>query len=171
MFVGIILPQDIEKQLENEFVQVLERYATVRESSIVSDMSPDERTRTSERIASFLLKSGQKVALGIKQVADKAGAKMAEHGDKYRSARTPTEKPVNINPALRYGVLTVYKGSKTFAKVTKYVLDKVGEVGVNIGNRLSKTMSGPSGGGRLMGSTATVLGNPFKRQLLWCKNV
>lgn len=46
---------------------------------------------------------------------------MAEQGEKYRAGRVPTDKPVNINPALRYGVLTVYKGSKTFAKVTRFV--------------------------------------------------
>lgn len=83
---------------------------------------------------------------------------MSEHGEKYRSGREPTEKPVNINPALRYGILSVYKGSKAFAKVTRYVLDKIGDVGVNIGNRLAKNMSGPSTGGRLIGSSATVLG-------------
>jgi hypothetical protein len=57
MYVGIILPRDIEKRLEDEFLQVLERYATVRQSSIVEGMSPDERSKTSERIATFLLKS------------------------------------------------------------------------------------------------------------------
>lgn len=112
--------------------------------------------------------------MGIQSVASKTGGFMAEKGEKYRSGRTPTDKPVNINPALRYGILSVYKGSKGFAKVTKYVrkflrngldklmfcclVDKVGEVGVNIGNRLAKGMSGPSGGGRLIGSSATVLG-------------
>jgi hypothetical protein len=37
-------------------------------------------------------------------------------------------------------------------------VDKVGDVGVNIGNRIAKSMSGPSGGGRLIGSSATVIG-------------
>lgn len=57
LFVGIILPRGIEKQLEDEFVQVLERYATVRQSTIIDEMSPEQRTRTSERIGAFLLKS------------------------------------------------------------------------------------------------------------------
>jgi hypothetical protein len=57
----------------------------------------------------------------IKNVADKSGAFVAEKGEKYRSNKVPTDKPVNINPALRYGVLTVYKGSKAFAKVTRFV--------------------------------------------------
>lgn len=57
MYVGIILPRDLDKKLEDEFLFVLEKYATVKQSSIVEGMSPDERTRTSERIATFLLKS------------------------------------------------------------------------------------------------------------------
>ncbi|KAI6182923.1 Senescence domain-containing protein [Aphelenchoides bicaudatus] len=138
LFVGIILPRGIEKHLESEFVQVLEKYATVRQSTIIE--------------------GGQKFAQGIQTVSDKTGAYMSEQGEKYRAGKVPTDKPVNINPALRYGVLTVYKGSKTFAKVTRYVLDKVGEVGVNIGNRLARGASGTSPGGRLIGSTATVLG-------------
>jgi hypothetical protein len=134
MFVGIILPRGNEKRLEDEFLQVLEQYATgkwklnyslhsclVRQSTIVEDMSPEQRTRTSERIAAFLVKSGQCFAQGIQKVVDKSGEYMAEQGEKYRAGRVPTDKPVNINPALRYGVLTVYKGSKTFAKVTRFV--------------------------------------------------
>lgn len=108
MFVGIILPRGIEKRLEDEFGQVLERYATVRQSTIIEEMSSEQRSRTSERIAAFLIKSGQRFAQGIQTVADKSGAYMSEQGEKYRSGKTPTDKPVNINPALRYGVLTVF---------------------------------------------------------------
>lgn len=68
----------------------------------------------------FIL-AGQQFAQGIQTVADKSGAYMSTQGEKYRAGKVPTDKPVNINPALRYGVLTVYKGSKTFAKVTKFV--------------------------------------------------
>lgn len=159
MFVGIILPRTIDKKLQDEFESVLEQYATVRTSGVVGAMSNEQRQRTSERIASFLLQSGQRFAQGVKGAADKTQGYMNEHGTKYRSTMIPTDKPVNINPALRYGVLMVYKGSKSFAKVTKFVLDRVGEMGINIGKRMAGTVGGgTSGGSRLIGGAATILG-------------
>lgn len=57
MFVGIILPRDLEERLEKEFLHVLNQFAVVKFSEIVDKMSAEQRKRTSERMADFLIKS------------------------------------------------------------------------------------------------------------------
>ncbi|KAI6178050.1 Senescence domain-containing protein [Aphelenchoides besseyi] len=157
MFVGIILPPNIEKKLEDEFVLVLEQYAEVRSSTV--PLSEEEKQRTSERIGEFLLKSGQRFALGVQKAVSRSESFMSEQGIKYRSTMKPTEKPVNINPVLRYGVSIMYRGSKTFAKITKSLLDTIGNIGVSIGTKLAPNgKGGSSGPGRLIGGAANVVG-------------
>lgn len=63
MFVGIILPRDIDKRLEDEFLVVLRDYAQVEASTLVRDMTPEERLRTSEKIALFLIRGTQRFML------------------------------------------------------------------------------------------------------------
>ena len=57
LYVGIILPQDIDPKLKEDFEQVLEQYATVKKSTAVAEMSSEQRQRTSERIGAFLATS------------------------------------------------------------------------------------------------------------------
>lgn len=57
MCIGIILPRNIDPQLEKDFIKVLRQYATVETSEIVSQMNAEERQRTSDRISQFLIKS------------------------------------------------------------------------------------------------------------------
>lgn len=46
MFVGIILPRGMDKQLETEFVYALKKFAELRTSDIVERMSDEQRQRT-----------------------------------------------------------------------------------------------------------------------------
>lgn len=57
MFVGIILPRDLDPKLEEEFIYVLNQFSVVKCSEIVHGMSAEQRKRTSERMAQFLVKS------------------------------------------------------------------------------------------------------------------
>jgi len=57
MVVGIILPREINPQLEKEFVDVLKQFSVMKSSEIVEQMSTEQTQRTSERISQFLIKS------------------------------------------------------------------------------------------------------------------
>ncbi|CAD5209922.1 unnamed protein product [Bursaphelenchus xylophilus] len=160
MCVGIILPRDLKESLERDLVKVLQVYATVRESDVVSQMTQEKRERTSEKIAAFLQQSGEKFALKVQKVSISAGTLINDQGEKMRAGMTPTERPVNMNPVIKYGVLVGYKGSKAFAKLTRAILDKVGEVGVNIGRKVASGMKGHNekGAGRVLSGSANIIG-------------
>ncbi|KAF7639321.1 Amidase domain-containing protein [Meloidogyne graminicola] len=81
-----------------------------------------------------------------------------EKGEEYRANLEPTEEPTNIHPLIQNGVVILHKGSKIVAKVTRFVLNKIGDVGVVIGHKISESLSGDGTGGKTFRSTATVLG-------------
>jgi len=85
MFVGIILPRDISSQLEKEFVFALNQFSTIKESQVISEMSQEQKQRTSERIAKFLIDVGDKLAVGATSAATKTGKYMADKGEEYRA--------------------------------------------------------------------------------------
>jgi hypothetical protein len=161
MCIGIMLPRNIDPQLEKDFVSVLRQFATVETSGIVSQMKPEERQRTSEKISHFLITSGQVLATHVESVASKTAGYVNEYGNNYRSSISErTEPAVNINPALRHGVYYLYRGSKGVAKVTKHLLDKIGDIGVNVGRNVANSVT-PKGGGagsRLISGTTNVVG-------------
>ncbi|CAD5206786.1 unnamed protein product [Bursaphelenchus okinawaensis] len=158
--VGIILPRDIDLNLETDFVKVLRLYATVRESDVVSEMTKEKRERTSEKIADFLHKSGEKFAVRVKKASTSAGTIITGQGERIRAGMTPTDRPVNMNPVIKHGVLVGYKGSKAFAKLTRAILDKVGAVGVNVGKRLASGLGGGNkkGSNRIVSGSANIIG-------------
>uniref|UniRef100_A0A915MQ87 MIT domain-containing protein n=1 Tax=Meloidogyne javanica TaxID=6303 RepID=A0A915MQ87_MELJA len=158
MFVGIILPRNISSQLEKEFVYALNQFSTIKESQVISEMSQEQKQRTSERIAKFLIDVGDKLAVGATSAATKTGKYMADKGEEYRANLEPTEQPTNIHPLIQNGVVILHKGSKVVAKVTRFVLDKIGDVGVAIGQKVADSLSGDGTGGRAFRSTATVVG-------------
>ncbi|CAK5085262.1 unnamed protein product [Meloidogyne enterolobii] len=158
MFVGIILPRDIAPQLEKEFVYALNQFSTIKESQVISNMSQEQKQRTSERIAKFLIDVGDKLAVGATSAATKTGKYMADKGEEYRANLEPTDQPTNIHPLIQNGVVILHKGSKVVAKVTRFVLDKIGDVGVAIGQKVADGLSGDGTGGRAFRSTATVVG-------------
>ncbi|CAK5049943.1 unnamed protein product [Meloidogyne enterolobii] len=158
MFVGIILPRNISPQLEKEFVFALNQFSTIKESQVISNMSQEQKQRTSERIAKFLIDVGDKLAVGATSAATKTGKYMADKGEEYRANLEPTAQPTNIHPLIQNGVVILHKGSKVVAKVTRFVLDKIGDVGVAIGQKVADGLSGDGTGGRAFRSTATVVG-------------
>ncbi|CAK5075292.1 unnamed protein product [Meloidogyne enterolobii] len=158
MFVGIILPRDISSQLEKEFVFALNQFSTIKESQLISNMSQEQKQRTSERIAKFLIDVGDKLAVGATSAATKTGKYMADKGEEYRANLEPIGQPTNIHPLIQNGVVILHKGSKVVAKVTRFVLDKIGDVGVAIGQKVADGLSGDGTGGRAFRSTATVVG-------------
>jgi len=85
MFVGIILPRGIEPRLEDEFVYSLQQFSELKSSTVVEEMSPEQRQRTSERIAQFLISTGEYLAKGTQDVAKKTGEFMSERGEQYRA--------------------------------------------------------------------------------------
>ena len=85
MFVGIILPRNISSQLEKEFVFALNQFSTIKESQVISNMSQEQKQRTSERIAKFLIDVGDKLAVGATSAATKTGKYMADKGEEYRA--------------------------------------------------------------------------------------
>ena len=119
MFVGIILPRNIEPRLEDEFNIALQQFSVLKTSA--EKMSTEQRHRTSERIAQFLIQTGQFLAQNTQNVASKTGKFVADKGEQYRANMEPTNQPVNINPAIRHGVFILHKGSKVVAKVTRHV--------------------------------------------------
>ncbi|KAL7071838.1 hypothetical protein ACQ4LE_008836 [Meloidogyne hapla] len=158
MFVGIILPRDISPQLEKEFVYALNQFSTIKESQLISKMSKEQKQRTSERIAKLLIDVGDKLAVGAATAATKTGKYVADKGEEYRANLEPTEQPTNIHPLIQNGVVILHKGSKVVARVTRFVLDKIGDVGIAIGQKVADGLSGERTGGRAFKSTATVVG-------------
>uniref|UniRef100_A0A914L444 MIT domain-containing protein n=3 Tax=Meloidogyne TaxID=189290 RepID=A0A914L444_MELIC len=136
MFVGIILPRNISSQLEKEFVYALNQFSTIKESQVISEMSQEQKQRTSERIAKFLIDVGDKLAVGATSAATKTGKYMADKGEEYRA---------NLEVKLLLKLLVLF-------------LIKLGDVGVAIGQKVADGLSGDGTGGRAFRSTATVVG-------------
>uniref|UniRef100_A0A183BJ45 Diguanylate cyclase n=1 Tax=Globodera pallida TaxID=36090 RepID=A0A183BJ45_GLOPA len=158
LFVGIILPRGLEPKLESEFVYALQQFAVVNTSDIVGRMSEEQRQQTSERIAQLFIRTGQYIAVNTQSAAEWTGKYMAKKGEQYRAGMEPGAEPVNISPAIRHGVFVLHKGGKLIGKVTRFLLDKIGDVGIAVGQRVAGSVSGESVGGRAFRSTATVIG-------------
>ncbi|KAK0423315.1 hypothetical protein QR680_008075 [Steinernema hermaphroditum] len=151
MFVSIILPRDIDKDIEEGFVHTLRLFTDVRSGALLDS---EEKKRLSDKIAAFLVKSGQHVAASVHTTAEKTNTRILNRGAKIRSKMDPTLEPVNINPMVRNGVHYVHKGSKVAARVTRYLLEKIGDIGVSIGKNVANSVSGDG----VVGDTCTVLG-------------
>ncbi|VDK54606.1 unnamed protein product [Gongylonema pulchrum] len=80
---------------------------------------------------------GDYLAANIGQVAEKTSKVVVDRSARIRSALEPGEEPVRVNPALRYGIHYVHKGSKLVAKCTKYLLNKIGDMGMSVGKTLA----------------------------------
>jgi hypothetical protein len=87
MFVGIILPRNIEPRLEDEFNIALQQFSVLKTSA--EKMSTEQRHRTSERIAQFLIQTGQFLAQNTQNVASKTGKFVADKGEQYRANMVP----------------------------------------------------------------------------------
>lgn len=56
MFVGIILPSDLDKQMEEDFYNFLKQFTEVRTQETTRSLSYEEKRRLSEKIAELLIK-------------------------------------------------------------------------------------------------------------------
>ncbi|VDM61152.1 unnamed protein product [Angiostrongylus costaricensis] len=135
--VAILLPADIDPEVAKEFREVLDQYADIRDQYVKKELSEEDSRRISQKLTKLLI-SGQ-----------------------YRAGLESSEKPLTINPAVKGSLVYMHKGSKLVAKCTRYLLDKVGDMGVSIGRSLAsgaeRTFGKGSAGG-LVSGTISVLG-------------
>ncbi|EPB72672.1 hypothetical protein ANCCEY_08225 [Ancylostoma ceylanicum] len=152
--VAILLPSDVGPK-------VLRRFSVLRDQNLKKDLSEDDNKRISNKIAQLLISGGERIAWGVETTAVKVTSYLDDKGERYRATIEPSGKPVSINPALKGSLLYMHKGSKLVAKCTRYLLDKIGDMGVSIGRSLAsgaeKTFGKGSAGGVVSG-TISVLG-------------
>lgn len=56
IFVGLLLPQDLDQQHVDKFHEILNDLTQLRDQEITKELSVDERKSLSSKIASFLVK-------------------------------------------------------------------------------------------------------------------
>lgn len=56
MFVGILLPKNLDKKDEDDFYAILKQYTEMRTQELSRSMSREEREHLSQKIGDFLLK-------------------------------------------------------------------------------------------------------------------
>uniref|UniRef100_A0A915PXY2 Inheritance of peroxisomes protein 1 n=1 Tax=Setaria digitata TaxID=48799 RepID=A0A915PXY2_9BILA len=137
MFVGILLPRNLDSKDEEDFYSILKNYAEIRTQELSRQMSKEEREHLSQKIGDFLTKGGDYLATNISHVAQKTSKIVSDKSARIRSSLVPDEEPMQINPVVRFGIHYVHKGSKMVAKCTRYLLDKIGYMGVSIGKTLA----------------------------------
>lgn len=160
--VAILLSSDIEQYLIDELHIVLREYTDFKEQKEPStDLSKEEKNRLSTYIANFLIKGGQKIAWGVETTTVRVISKVEENGEQYRTTLVATDKPMQVSPMVKGSVVYMHKGTKTVAKCTRYLLDKIGDMGVSMGRKLADSAQrrfgdGKSGG--LVSGTIEILG-------------
>ncbi|XGW23197.1 hypothetical protein V3C99_005440 [Haemonchus contortus] len=169
--VAIILPADAGPTVEKEFREILEQFADVRDQEVKKELSEEDRKRISKKIAKLLIDGGERVAWGVETAAVKVTSYLDDKAEKYRSGLAPAEKPMTINPALKGSLVYMHKGSKLVAKCTRYLLDKIGDVGISIGKSLAsgaeKTLGKGSGGGLVTGAISVLGGGIVGVSTVW----
>ncbi|GMT28125.1 hypothetical protein PFISCL1PPCAC_19422 [Pristionchus fissidentatus] len=162
--VAILLPTDVDENLKRQLNRLLKELAVLRESSETEgtkeELTSEEKKRVSEKIARFLIKSGEKVAWTVQKTSVRTATLVHSKSEKWRNA-PPTEKPMTVSPTVKSGIVYVHKGSKVVAKGTRYLLDKIGDVGISVGRKVAngaKSTFGDGKGGGVVSDTITVLG-------------
>lgn len=160
MYVGIILPRDMDKTLEDDFVYALGLFASLKISESTQIVNLEQRKRTSHRIASFLIKSGDFLASSTQNVANKTSKYVQDEGERRRLGMQPTGTPTQINPAIKYGARILHVGGKFASKTTKSVLDKIGDFGISVGKAVARKLGGEgdeNSSNRLVSGAANVV--------------
>uniref|UniRef100_A0A914XFV3 Inheritance of peroxisomes protein 1 n=1 Tax=Plectus sambesii TaxID=2011161 RepID=A0A914XFV3_9BILA len=163
LYVGVLLPQDLDKDTVNGFRNILKELTELREQTVTRELSREEQTALGEKIASFIIKGGEYIAWGLKEGADKTGQFVAQHSTRYRSACPKTEQPMVVDQRVQTSIHYLRRGTKVAVKVTGYLLDRIGEIGVHVGRRLARGMESRVGqanstAGSLVSGTFDVIG-------------
>ncbi|CAJ0573283.1 unnamed protein product, partial [Mesorhabditis spiculigera] len=161
MMVAIMLPSDLDEKLVEEFEYVLKEYAALGAQEVKDALTKEEQQRLSERIANLLVKTGEQIAWGVHATTARVASEVEKKNVQYRSGRQPTENPLNISPAIKSSVVYMHKGGKVVAKCTRYLLDKIGDMGVSVGRSIASGARDRFGEGKTGGmvtGTITVLG-------------
>ncbi|MFH4977956.1 hypothetical protein AB6A40_004665 [Gnathostoma spinigerum] len=161
MYVGIILPSDIEDSIKESFLNLVSNYTELRSHAISRTLSAEEKQRVSEKISQLLIKGGEKIAWNVHRTATKASGIVSSKSANYRSRMSPVEKEVMLNPTVRNGVHYFHKGSKIMARCTRHLLNMIGDLGVAVGKSLASNADKYFGGGEnggLVSDTITVVG-------------
>ncbi|CAB3407873.1 unnamed protein product [Caenorhabditis bovis] len=162
MMVAILISQDVEPRLIEELQLVLGEFADLRiQEEPSKELTKEEKSRISRKISEFLINSGQKIAWGVETTTVKVVSKVEDNGEKYRSKLESTDKPMQVSPLVKGSVVYMHKGSKTVAKCTRYLLDKIGDMGVSVGKKLADSAQRKFGDGKaggLVSGTIEILG-------------
>uniref|UniRef100_A0A158Q6U4 Inheritance of peroxisomes protein 1 n=1 Tax=Elaeophora elaphi TaxID=1147741 RepID=A0A158Q6U4_9BILA len=142
MFVGILLPEDLDNKDKEDFYSILKHHTEIRTQELSLQMSKEEREHLSRKIGDFLMRGGDYLATNINHVAEKTSKIVSDKSARIRSSLAPDQEPMKINPSIRFGVHYVHKGSKMVAKCTKYLhkfvlVDKIGDMGISVGKTLA----------------------------------
>ncbi|KAF1771071.1 hypothetical protein GCK72_002896 [Caenorhabditis remanei] len=162
MTVAILLSSDIEPRLVEELHIVLRQFTDFKEQTEPStELSKDEKKKISTQIANFLIRGGQKIAWGVETTTVRVISRVEENGETYRTTLVATDKPMQVSPVVRGSVVYMHKGTKTVAKCTRYLLDKIGDMGVSVGRSLAEGAQKRFGDGKtggLVSGTIEILG-------------
>ncbi|CEF68304.1 Spartin [Strongyloides ratti] len=144
MCVGIMIPDTLGEDVKKSFEETLNAFTEIRvnDNDEMKNMSKDERKRFSQKIAKLFIKGGDKIAGGIYSSTQKVSSIIQKTGEKHRSNIQPNDNPANINPVIKHSIFYIHKGSKMFAKVTRGLLDAVGDMGMKIGSGIANTIGG-----------------------------
>ncbi|CAB3407875.1 unnamed protein product [Caenorhabditis bovis] len=138
MMAAILVSEEVDDELKQDLQNYLKEFANLRiqdESS--NEFNEDEKVRLSRKISQFFITKGQKIASGVENRLTEAANKVQNKGEAYRSNAEPAEQPTQVSPIVKEGVVYMHKGTKTVAKFTNFILEKVGDVANAIGDKLA----------------------------------
>uniref|UniRef100_A0AC35TZ36 Inheritance of peroxisomes protein 1 n=1 Tax=Rhabditophanes sp. KR3021 TaxID=114890 RepID=A0AC35TZ36_9BILA len=174
MCVGIMLPQDIDKSVKEEFEQILRLFTELRTNANdpTAKMNDSEKVRLSAKIASSFERGGIKAATKIMKAGAKGNAYILKKGELKRSKIVANEVPTVVSPMVKSSVFYVHKGTKFVAKTSGSIrklanliylymynlVETIGTFSTKIGEKLGKAIGGDSPGRVASGSSNIVVG-------------
>ncbi|VBB29595.1 unnamed protein product [Acanthocheilonema viteae] len=118
MFVGILLPENLDKKDEEDFYSILKHHTEIRTQELSHQMSKEEKEHLSQKIGDFLMRGGDYLATNINHVAQKTSKIVSDKSSQIRSSLAQDQEPMQINPGIRF-------------------VDKIGDMGISIGKALA----------------------------------
>ncbi|VDK63909.1 unnamed protein product [Onchocerca ochengi] len=139
MFVGILLPTNLDAKDEEDFYSILKHYTEIRTQELSRQMSKEEREHL----------SGDYLATNINHVVRKTSKLVSDKSAQIRSSLTPDQEPMQINAGIRFGIHYVHK------------VDKIGDVGISVGTTLASSAEKHLGDGEsgVVHGTVYILGS------------